>query len=430
MQNTKLYVLFFIFIIVGIASAQQPQLLDRIVAIVDDEIILDSEVTQMAFMASSQMGINPTREQEKFAQMRKSALENMVTREVLLIQADKDTIEAEEAQVEMQLEQQMAYMVQQVGGEDKVEEAFGMPLSQVRRKYRKDIEKELRVQAVRQQFEMNLTVGRREIKSFYNEMKDSLGTMGETLDLSHILVTAKPGEKARMEAMEKAVRLRKLIIEGQNFEELAKEFSQDPGSAVRGGNLGFMSRDDFVREYAEAAIELEPGETSDVVESEFGFHIIQLLEQRGDKINTRHILIKIEPTEEDEKAAVEKIKKAYQELKDGRDFGDVVEVYSDDQETKNNKGHLGVYDINQIRNGQLSDWMVVLSGLEPGEFSDPVHTPFGYHILKVHSRDSAREYDFDKDYEQISQMALQYKKQKEFNEWVDEIKQEIYIEYK
>ncbi|MBN1466045.1 peptidylprolyl isomerase [candidate division KSB1 bacterium] len=404
------------------------ELLDRIVAVVDDEIVLESEVTQMAWMMAAQAGIDPARDQEKFNEFRKIAARNIVTKELLVIQADKDTINADERQVESYLDQQMQMAVQQAGGEDKLEQIFGMTLSRIRRNYRDDIEKELRASAVQDQKLMNVTVNRREVKEFFNTMKDSLGRINDTVDISHILIETKPGEKARMEAMEKAIQIRKQLLDGADFAELAKG-SDDPGSAARGGDLGFMSRDDFVREYAEAAFALQPGEMSDIVESQFGFHIIKMEEKRGEKIHTRHILISVKPTREDEIAAAEKIKEIHKQLQEGADFVALVEEFSDDESTKKDRGHLGTYEVEQLRS-MAKEFTFALEGVEVGEISNPVKTQYGFHILKLNSKDQARDIDFDKDYERIEAMALNYKKQQELEKWLNQIKNQVYIEYK
>ena len=416
-------------VLIAIGSVSSQELLDRIVAIVDDEIILDSEVTQMAWMMSAQMGVDPSRNQEQFMEMRKIAAENLVTKELLVIQADKDTIEADERQVDAYLDQQMQNAIQQAGGEEVLEEMFVMTMSQIRRMYRDDIQKEMRAGAVQEQKLMNVQVSRREVERFYKNMKDSLGRKRETVDISHILVEPKPGEKARLEAMEKAIQVRKQLLEGADFAELAKDVSQDPGSAARGGDLGFMARDDFVREYAQAAYALEPGEISDIVETDFGFHVIELIEKRGEKIHTRHILMAIEPTEEDEIRAANQIKEIHQRLKDGADFNELVLEYSDDASTREDRGHLGTFEVDQLRN-MAKEFIFALDGVAEGEISDPVKTQYGFHVLKLNSREEARAYDFEKDYERLQQMALNQKKQQVLQEWLADIKDEVYIEYK
>ncbi len=422
-------VFLFLFLVVFAIQTRGQELLDRIVAIVDDEIILESEVTQMAWMMASQMGIDPTRDEAKFNELRKAAVQNFVTKELLVIQAEKDTIEANERQVDAYLEQQMQNAIQQAGGQEKLEKIFGMTLSQIRRNYREDIEKELRAKAVQDQKLANVTVSRREVKEFFETVKDSMGKINDMVDISHILVEVKSGEKARMTAMERAIQIRKKLLEGGDFAEMAKEFSDDEGSAARGGDLGYMSRDDFVREYAEAAYNLKPGEISDIVESRFGFHIIQLVDKRGDKIHTRHILVAIKPTKEDEIAAAEKIKEIYRQLKDGADFNEMVLKYSDDASTRQDGGHLGRFEVNQLKN-MAKEFVFALNGVEVGQISEPVRTQYGFHILKLNARESARDIDFEKDYDRIAELALNFKKQKELQKWIEQMKQQVYIEYK
>ncbi|MDZ7314538.1 MAG: peptidylprolyl isomerase [candidate division KSB1 bacterium] len=423
----KKFILFLFLLSMLTAGAQD--LLDRIAAIVDDEIILDSEVTQTAWLMASQMGIDPVRDPAQFQKMRRIALRNLVNKELLVIQADLDTIKADERQVDAYLEQQMQAAIQQAGGESRLEEALGMPLSQIRRNYRKEIEKELRANTVQEKKLSKIKLSRREVRQFYESKKDSIGRINESVDISHILVEIKPGESARLEALDRAMQIRRRLLTGADFAELAKAVSDDPGSAERGGDLGFVSRTDLVREYVEAAVKLQPGEISDVVESQFGFHIIKMEEKRGDKLRTRHILVAIKPKREDELAAAEKIKRIHQELMNGADFEEMVLKYSDDASTKNDKGHLGRYEVEQLRR-MAKEFVFALTGLKPGEISDPVKTSYGFHILKLNAREQARELDFDKDYDRIEQAALNYKRQQELQKWLNELKKQVFVEIK
>jgi len=405
------------------------QLLDGIAAIVDDDIILRSEVTQAAYIMAMQMKIDPVKNPTEFAKLKKSALENLINRNLLLIQAKKDTIKADEHQVDAYLQQEMQKNIQQVGGEKKLEEYFGTTLSKIRRQYREEIEKNLIISAVQNQKLANVKVSPREVEAFFKTHKDSIGQVKETVDISHILIEAQPGKDARKKAMDRITMIRKKIMDGADFAEMAKEFSDDPGSAARGGDLGFMSRGDFVRPFEEAAFNLKPNEISGIVETEYGFHIIQLLEKRGDKIHTRHILVALKPTKEDEIAAANKIKKIYSELKNGADFAKMVEKYSQDESTNKQQGHLGTFEIDQLRQ-TAKEFVFALKGVKVGGYSDPVKTKYGFHILKLNSREQPRELDLKKDWDKIQQMALAFKKQQEFKKYLQEIKEGIYIEIK
>lgn len=427
--NTYTLGLIVILFIFQQIPALCQQILDQVLAIVDDDIVLESEVVQAAYLLAMQMRIDPIKSPKEFEKLKKEALDNLINQKILLVQAEKDTIKADEEQVERYLQQQMQSIVQQLGGEDKVEEYFGAPISKIRRNYRDEIEKNLRIREVQNKKFQNLKIGRKEVERFFITHKDSIGNIKETVDISHILITAKPGEKAKKEAYEKIAELRKRIIDGEDFATIAKTYSEDPGSASKGGDLGLMSRGDFVREFEEAAFNLKINEISDIVKTQFGYHIIQLLDRRGDKIHTRHILITIKPQLEDEKAAADSIKKVYSLLQKGVKFEELVEKYSEDLSSKEANGYLGHFEIDQLRE-RAKEFVYAIKGVSPGQYSEPVKTSYGFHILRVEAREEARALDLIKDYDKISRMALDYKMQQEFKKWIDELKQHIYVEIK
>jgi peptidyl-prolyl cis-trans isomerase SurA len=166
---------FCVLILLSTWLAYGQNLLDKIVAIVDDDIILYSEVTQSAYLMAMQLGIDPQKAPDRFQKLEQQTLENLINQKLLLIQAEKDTIEANEREVDNYLEQQMASVIQQLGGEDKVEEYFGTTMSRIRRNYREDIEKNLRIQTVQQQKFANVKVTRREVEEFFKTHRDSIG---------------------------------------------------------------------------------------------------------------------------------------------------------------------------------------------------------------------------------------------------------------
>lgn len=416
-------------ILVASLYVKSQDVLDRISAIVDKDIILESEVTQGAYLLAMQMGFDPTKNPKKFEEIKKVTLENLIIQKILLVKAEEDTVEVEERQVEGMLEQQMQSIIQQLGNQEKVEEYFGSTLSKIRRSYREEIEKNLRARTVQETKLANERVSRREVEEFYNTQKDSLPNLNETVDISHILIEVKAGEEAKRAALEKIKGIRARIEAGEDFAKLAKELSEDPGSAQNGGDLGFMSRGDFVREFEEVAFTLQPNELSDVVETQFGFHIIQMIDRRGEKIRVRHILITLETIKEDEVAAVEKIKDIHNQLTNGADFEELVQKYSNDKSTINEKGHLGTFEIDQLR-GTAKEFVYAIKDVGPGEISEPVHTQYGYHVIRLNSRQEARPFDLKTDWDRIEMVALEQKRQREFKKWINELKREIYIEVK
>ncbi len=427
MKKNKLVILILCLLFVNNAFTQQ--VLDRIVAIVDNDIILESQVTQTAYYMGMQTGVDPLKNPAQFQELKNTALENLVNKSLLLIQADKDTITADQRQVDSYLQQDLQRIVQQVGGEEKIEETLGMPMSKFRRTRREEIEKDLRVNAVRDQKLAKITVSRREVEQFFKTHRDSIGSAKEAMDISHILITTKPGQKAKEETFQKMKEIRKMVLEGKDFGELASKYSEDPGSAANRGDLGFVSRTSLVREYAEAALKLNPGEISDIVESQFGYHIIRMEEKRGEKIHTSHILLSIKPDKEDEIAAAEKIKEIHARLIDGANFNELVKEYSEDESTNQQNGYLGNFEIEQLRS-MAKEFVYALRGVEPGEYSDPIKTQYGFHILKLNGKNEERPYSLETDWDLIENMALEYKKFQELQKWIKEIKEQVFVEIK
>jgi peptidyl-prolyl cis-trans isomerase SurA len=251
--------------------------------------------------------------------------------------------------------------------------------------------------------------------------------MQETVDISHILLQIKPGTESQSAALEKIDEIKKRLNNGEDFGQLAAEFSEDPASAQREGDLGFTKRGDFVQEFEEVAFGLEPDEVSDVVQTQFGFHIIKLIERRGEQIRTSHILIRLTPTEEDERSIIEKLNEIREEIIAGAPFDSMAVEYSDDENVQEDRGHLGVWEVDKLAIPAFKREVV---DLEPGDISEPFKTEYGYHILKLNTHKPARNLTLEEDWEQIQQIALNYKMEQEYSKWIAEIKKDIPIEYR
>jgi len=420
-----------VFLMVVLLAVQAPaqQVLDRVVAIVDDEVILESEIVQGAYLLAMQMQVDVSKNPKEFERMKKNTLNNMVTQKLLLIQAEKDTIKADERQVEAYLQQQMQGVIQQLGSEEKVEDYFGSSLAKIRRNYRDEIYKNLRAMQVRNQKLAGIKSGRREVETFFKSHKDSIGQIQETVDISHLLITPKAGDATRQVAMEKIRSIEQRLQAGEDFAALAREFSQDPGSAGSGGDLGFMGRGVLERPFEEAAFALQPGQLSPLVETRYGFHLIKMEERRGEKVRVRHILITPKATREDEVASADTIRAIHRRLQAGASFEEMVARYSEDSSTRDLKGHLGVFEIDQLRE-RAKEFVFAIRGVADSAYSDPVRTQYGFHIIRVNRREPAREMSLEKDFERIQQIALDHKKQKLFESWLQDIRETVFVDIK
>jgi len=420
-------IIISVFSIIFSVSAQQIPV-DGIAAIVGDRIVLMSDVNNMVIQYSLQQRIDISKNPQLYNQLSKQFLQNLIDEKLLLIQAEEDTIEADEDQVEQAVKQQLDYLIQQVGSEEKLVEYYRAPIPIIKKEMRKQIANQMKIQQLRQKHFGQISITRKEVEAFYQQFRDSLPRVEASVDISHILMEVKPSETSAQKALEKIKKIKEMLDKGADFAQLAMQYSEDPGSKDRGGDLGFVERGTLVKEFEEVAFQLKPGEISDIVRTQFGYHIIQLLERRGERIHVRHILIQLQPTPEDEKRTYEQLVNIRQQILDGKaTFEEMALKYSDDPNVEKDKGHLGVFRVNSL---QIPQFKAVIDTLKEGAISMPVRTQFGYHIIRLNKRIAPHTLSLDTDWDQIEQMAIEYKRNKLFTEWLEKLRQEIPIEIK
>jgi len=248
----------------------------------------------------------------------------------------------------------------------------------------------------------------------------------EEVELAHIFIKPKPDEAAKAVARTKAQALLDSLKAGANFSDLAKRHSDDPGSAAQGGDLGFVRRGQFVKEFETAVFSLADQQISGIVETEFGFHIIQLLERRGDAVHPRHILVKIERTQSSDSTTIALLDSLRRRALAGENFAELAKKYSEDKETALIGGNLGTAELEQLD----KNFYPTVSGLREGEISPPVRltvgNSYGYHIVLLKQRTPAHAITLDQDYQRIETIALNYKRTKDYQSWLEKLKGEIY----
>lgn len=405
--------------------SQAQQLADGIAAIVGKEIVLRSEIQQymQTYIMQNKIQIKPGSPQ--FQKLKMQTLDRLIEQKLLLAKAEEDTLQVDEQMLDMRLKERMQYMINQTGSEDKLEKAFGSPIKKIKKDTRKVLAEQLLVEQVRAQRLRELKVSRREVENFYKTYKDSLPVVPETIDISHILMQIKPSEDAQQKGLQKAEKILQELKNGANFEELAAKYSDDPASAKRGGDLGTISRGDFVPEFENTAYKLKDGQISDIVQTQFGFHIIQMIERRGEKIHTRHILVRVVPTQEDEQKVIQKLAGIKKEIENGADFGAMALKYSDDKNVAKDKGHLGLFEKDRMA---IPQFTAVLSKMKPGDISDPFKTDYGYHIVRLNARNEGHKLTLKDDWAKIKEFALNFKMEKEYKSWIEELKKNVPID--
>ena len=222
------FLIVSLFCLISIPVRSQ-DLLDRIVAIVDDNIILQSELMQYTRQYAMQSRIDLQRNPERIADLQDKILKELINSKILLVKAREDSIEIDEKQVNTALDDQINKMIQQVGSQEKLEAEFGFPMRIIRKRFREQIEENALVTSLKQKKLSEIRISRREVNHFYDTMKDSLPDVPPTANLSHILISVKAGGVARDVALEKINNIKKQLDEGADFAELAREYSEDPG---------------------------------------------------------------------------------------------------------------------------------------------------------------------------------------------------------
>lgn len=425
--NKYILNIILLFSLVISSSSLKSQIVDGIAAIVGDEIILKSEVDQFAQTQALRMRIDPSRNPSRYQSLWRKTLETMIDQKILLDRAELDSIEVSEKEIEQSLNQQIDGIIQRVGSREKAEEILGYPISKLRRNYREEIRKQRLVEKIQQLKFNDITVGRREVEEFFSQYADSLPEINPGVKISHILIEIKAGSNADSIALNKIDSILTTIKSGEDFSELASLYSDDTNSALNGGELGFMKRGTLVSEFEEAAYSLSPGDISGIVRTEFGYHIIKLIERRGERINVKHILIMPKTGKYDEDKVVILLKDLRTRIISGELFEDVAGEYSDDPEVAVNNGNLGWYDLSSLSIPQFAE---VLDTLIVGNISKPIKTDYGYHIVKsIEIREGGKLTLKDNWYE-LESIVIRNKRLQVYNEWLDSIRDEVYIDIK
>ena len=404
------------------------QLVDGVAAIVGENIILYSEMNQYAFELAQQNQIDINKNPGAFAAIQQQALKDLVNSKILILQAEVDSIEINERNVEMTVDQQMTQYIQMAGSEEVLEMYFDTPIKNIREMIYERVKSSMISQQLRQEKFSKIKISRPEVIEFYKTNRDSLPDLPERIDIDHILITEKPSPASKQNTLDMIEEIRNEIINGSlSFEDAAFQYSQDPGSAEEGGDLGFVPKGTFVPEFEKAAFALKPGEISEPVETQFGYHVIQSLETRGELIHARHILFSIQTTDEDNQYVINMLSTIRDSIIEQGDFERFARKYSEDPDVKTNGGHLGEFAIETL---QIPEFGEVAKNLKEGEISQPFISPYGFHILRLNKYLPAEKISLKDHYPILENMALNQKQSLFWENWMNDLYGKFYVEIK
>lgn len=419
----KYFLFSFLCLFTLASNAQETQIIDKVIGIVGDELVLLSDVEEQHSLMSAQ---NPNMPENARCQI----LDNLLSQNLLVNQAKLDSIEVSDEEVESQLNARIDRILTLMGNDMKqFEDYYGQTVTEVKDQFRTDLKNQILADRMRGQIMTGVTVTPREVKDFFAEIpQDSLPYFNSEVEIGEIVIFPEINKEERQKSIDQLTDLKNQIEAGADFAELAGKYSDDPGSGRAGGELGWTKRGQFVPEFEAAAYNLDINEMSELVESEFGFHLIELLDRRGNSIKTRHILIRPEITDADLELTKQKLDSVRNLIvNDSLNFSIAVKRFSSDKtQSFNNDGRL--------RNPATGNTFFEIGDLEPDVYFtidtmklNSVSAPFDYttpqgdnafRIIQLQSRTDPHQANLAQDYSKIQQAAIESKKAEFVSEWV------------
>ena len=411
---------------VGKPSPQKHiQNIDGVAAIVGDKLILASDVNQSLSVEIFRQKLDPQRDRLKVLNLKKQIVESIVNRKVVLAMAEFDSVEVGDKDVDRALDQQVDNIIAQAGSEEAAEKALGQPLRTFRREYWYDVKDMLVTQKYQQTLIGRVSVNKAGVELFFKTFKDSIPFFPTTVKLRHLLVKITPNRNQIKITTDFLKDLRfKLLNKELSFGDAALNYSQDPGSKNSSGSLGFVRRGTLVTEFETVAFNLKPGEISLPVKTEFGYHIIETEEIRGDRIKVRHILMTPPITDEDESLAYVKISALKDSSKTLDAFIQTTKEGSMDEKTASNGGSLGWINPSTY---PVPEFGLVLGQIEKNVCAGPVRSELGYHLLWVEEIKNGGAANLALHWTELEQMALNRKQALWFSEWTQKAKKKFFI---
>ena len=404
---------------------EQPQYIDGVAALVEEHVILKSDLAQMVNMAAVQGGIDPSKDQGAFLRLQSSVLQSMVDQKILLKMAEIDSITVEEKEVDQSLEQQIQMLTAQAGGEKRAEEILGQSLSDFRREFWYDMRDRLVSEKYQQQLLNSINITRGGVVDFYKTYKDSLPSIPTRVKVRHLLISVTPSERSKNESFALLKSIKERLLSGEDFSQLANQFSQDPGSKSNGGLLGWVTRGSLVKNFETAAFTAKPGDIVGPVETQFGYHLIETIDKKGDRIKVRHILSVPEKTARDNKRAYNFAMSLKQDsIKTLEDFKDQVKKHTFDESTSKIGGDLGWIDPNTYSIPEIGQAIGII-GMD--SCSAPINTSLGFHLLWFEGIKKGGRPNTNDHWPEIEDMALNKKKMDWYRSWIDKAREKFFI---
>jgi peptidyl-prolyl cis-trans isomerase SurA len=430
MNEMKRMAILAAMIVSSVGMVKGQMILDRIVAVVGEHRILQSDI-ETQYLQNKAQGISMPDEPKCWL------LEENLGQKLLVNQAGIDSIEISEGTVEMELDGRLQYFISMIGSQEALEEYFGKSILQIKADMRESVRESIIQRQMQSTITADVQVTPSEVKSYYNSLaRDSIPFIDSKIEISQLTMYPKIDEEAVFETKQRLLDLRRRIIDGEKFTTLAVLYSEGP-SASKGGEIGFLGKGELDPAYAKAAFSLKQDGISTIVESSFGFHIIQLIERRDDRVNTRHILMKPKINPQSTTATRRKLDSIARLIRiDTVTFRLAARIYSQDKNTAVNGGIM-VNPMDNTTEFELNDLQpaefVALRDLDVGEITDPFKSEDEnvkevYKIILLENRTAPHRANLKDDYMILMDLALEKKREEAYQIWLNEKIQETYVQ--
>ncbi len=431
-KHTRIAVCVAAALASSFVAPAQTKLIDEVVASVGDDAILSSDIEYQYGQAMIE-GVSYG------GDMKCHIFEQLLIQKMMLNQAKIDSVEVKDSEVAQQVDARINYFVQQVGGQDKLEEYFGKPIQQIRRDQMETVRTQMITQRMQQNITKDVKVTPADIRNFYKGMsEDSIPFVPAQYEIQQILVYPEIEQKEIDRVKNRLRDFQKQVAEGRDFATLAVLYSEDPGSASRGGDLGWYSKSGFVPEFSAVAFNMkEKGKVSKIVETEFGYHIIQFIDRKGDRINCRHILLKPKVTPESRKKATAFLDTVVKYIDENKlTFEEAATRFSMDKDTRSNGGTMVNPEDGTIKFqlGQIpAEIAKAIQGLGEGEVSQPFSMMDDrkgketMRIVRLVKKYAPHKANINDDYDMLKTMVENQKRKQMLDEWIINKQKELYV---
>ncbi|MFZ1558443.1 MAG: peptidylprolyl isomerase [Saprospiraceae bacterium] len=433
MKSIKYIFLILIMTILFNGVQGQSILIDKVVAKVGSEHILLSEVEEEFSYAK-------TKDPSLTDDIKCLIIDNMIAQKLVIYHAKIDSVEIAEDEVETQLDYRFESILRQMNGDEAFfQDYYGATVAEMKERFRDDQRHKILAEKMQYKLISEIEITPKEVEKFYKGVpSDSLPYFKSEMEISEIILTPKVNDIERNKALDKITDLRKKVVSGEaTFADIASKFSQDPGSAVRGGDLGFAKRGVYVPEFEVTVFSLAKDEISEIIETEFGFHFIQLIERRGNTIRARHVLIKPEITADDLTLAKNKLDSIRQLIaSDSMTFEEAVMKFSlKNLPSYSNSGRVKNQNTNNTffaADDLDPDTYFAIFELKPGQLSSPlsIQLPDGqkaFRLIKLNTISKPHKASLKEDFDKIAGFAKESKKNEYFLKWLKKKREETFI---